>query len=98
MLRHPLQWGHGISAVEVNVVVLRIEIDRIASMGPRHFSRGSLADDLALALRGSSFNGATAFQPWKSRSRTRIGSSFRLLQWGHGISAVEVCEHAEEGA
>jgi len=37
-----------------------------------------------------SFNGATAFQPWKPR---RIAVEIALpdspLQWGHGLSAVE---------
>ena len=36
------------------------------------------------------FNGATAFLPWKSRSRLRYIQQILVLQWGHGISAVEM--------
>jgi len=61
-----LQWGHGISAVEVTEIQRDATTDRIASMGPRHFSRGS-----------------------SDAAKTMTAISGRL-QWGHGISAVEV--------
>ena len=38
----------------------------------------------------TSFNGATAFQPWRQSSlSTAHGSARTWLQWGHGLSAVE---------
>ncbi len=89
----PLQWGHGFSAVE----------------------RSAL--QLMKSQRNASFNGATAFQPWKvflfvppqltstvasmgprlfSRGKSSLLEKFdiidRMLQWGHGFSAVESLE------
>jgi len=37
-----LQWGHGISAVEVGQRMAALKNSCSASMGPRHFSRGSI--------------------------------------------------------
>jgi len=137
MVECPLQWGHGISAVEVSqrrclwrkgVASMgprhfsrgslgrrnRPILAATASMGPRHFSRGSSRAGVLTEGRGDGFNGATAFQPWKSGGGGLgriVDKSFngatafqpwksmdvlarihavRLLQWGHGISAVEV--------
>ena len=61
-----------------------------ASMGPRPFSRGNVPLCTGDAEFLLSFNGATAFQPWKSPPK--IGSPPRTtqLQWGHGLSAVEI--------
>ena len=66
-----LQWGHGLSAVEMARRRKRHRSNPRASMGPRPFSRGNWLG-IARADRGRvSFNGATAFQPWKSpRSRS----------------------------
>ena len=36
------------------------------------------------------FNGATAFLPWKSHDRRKSWIVTSSLQWGHGISAVEI--------
>src|SRR5690606_29075590 len=36
-----------------------------------------------------SFNGATAFQPWKARYPNGFSVEDSVLQWGHGVSAVE---------
>ena len=38
-----LQWGHGISAVESTEKQLKKDRKDLASMGPRHFSRGKLS-------------------------------------------------------
>ena len=35
------------------------------------------------------FNGATAFQPWKHARLPAMPLRWFLLQWGHGLSAVE---------
>jgi len=109
-----LQWGHGISAVEVHDDFRALRIGGIASMGPRHFSRGSpqvwssprwiqrlqwghgiSAVEVTVipttsVSRACGFNGATAFQPWKSCLFRIQFERDRKLQWGHGISAVEV--------
>ncbi len=37
-----------------------------------------------------SFNGATAFQPWKWIACPLICRGWERLQWGHGFSAVEM--------
>ena len=72
------------------------EIDRelyalhVASMGPRHFSRGSPHEAVSLHNHPNSFNGATAFQPWKLNPVQFDKLDKFTLQWGHGISAVEV--------
>ncbi len=43
-----------------------------ASMGPRFFNRGNWRNSRKDGIRrNSSFNGATIFQPWKFRRRTR---------------------------
>ena len=106
-----LQWGHGLSAVEVGA--WPDIVGDSASMGPRPLGRGKLA------VTGSSaigFNGATASRPWKiagARPMRMSGIGFNgatasrpwkpgdgyvecpiqqlMLQWGHGLSAVERC-------
>ena len=110
-----LQWGHGLSAVEISPCPPCLRGVIHASMGPRPFSRGNLATirrrgcssscfNGATAfqpwkcLRGGtfavdrvgSFNGATAFQPWKSPRRPASPFAGSPLQWGHGLSAVEI--------
>ena len=60
-----LQWGHGLSAVEIMRRPAHEVMDYLASMGPRPFSRGNSVPVMVLATRPQSFNGATAFQPWK---------------------------------
>ena len=40
-----------------------------------------------------SFNGATAFQPWRSDPRTGRRIAKTLLQWGHSFSAGEITDH-----
>ena len=35
------------------------------------------------------FNGATAFQPWKAEDSILDSPIKEMLQWGHGVSAVE---------
>ena len=59
-------------------------------MGPRHFSRGKPTNDPTQLLpMWIGFNGATAFQPWKAELTDGSSHIPPLLQWGHGISAVE---------
>ena len=85
-----LQWGHGISAVEIQRSRWHAEICRCASMGPRHFCRGNRHLVVQKNVVRNRFNGATAFLPWKfSKSIPGTGAVIPL-QWGHGISAVEI--------
>ena len=44
----------------------------------------------SLAPNSARFNGATAFLPWKYIWIKIYSPQQRLLQWGHGISAVEM--------
>ena len=39
----------------------------------------------------ASFNGATAFQPWRFPASLDDLVKKYLLQWGHSFSAVEIC-------
>ena len=91
-----LQWGHGLSAVEIGAVAAGVVSARLASMGPRPFSRGNGVSAVAgrFPYYGG-FNGATAFQPWKSARNLRHAPSARWLQWGHGLSAVEIVLRSE---
>ena len=43
-----------------------VAVIRLASMGPRPFSRGNVTQVQGDQDHGDRFNGATAFQPWKS--------------------------------
>ena len=43
---------------------MAITLTFLASMGPRHFSRGIWAHGVSVPPQYISFNGATAFQPW----------------------------------
>ena len=65
---YSLQWGHGLSAVEMalNDNIQRLMV--LASMGPRPFSRGNGGCQYPSRVGRTGFNGATAFQPWKSAS------------------------------
>jgi len=86
-----LQWGHGISAVEVCILSTTVTVFSWASMGPRHFSRGSQSLTTSTCRLRKCFNGATAFQPWKWCVGDVLSVNAQtMLQWGHGISAVEV--------
>ena len=63
-------------------------------MGPRPFSRGNSCELIPLrALATHRFNGATAFQPWKLSAVGRVLNPMPMLQWGHGLSAVEMRGH-----
>ena len=93
MVRHEdeLQWGHGRSAVEMSCREGQgSEGAAPASMGPRPFSRGNRGTRRLTTTEKTSFNGATAVQPWKYTSPCSITVSATGLQWGHGRSAVEM--------
>ena len=66
-----------------------------ASMGPRHFCRGNGAAPARSGSHDGRFNGATAFLPWKCSTFQPRRAPVWPLQWGHGISAVEIDRHAE---
>ena len=111
-----LQWGHGLSAVEIIVAVRNHAAERRRFNGATAFQPWKSARLVRQRSSTWGFNGATAFQPWKSprRSRSRgLGercfngatafqpwkwffvatvrpSGSMWLQWGHGLSAVEI--------
>ena len=41
------------------------------------------------------FNGATAFQPWRSQAVTVLTRGWFQLQWGHSFSAVEILPNGD---
>ncbi len=61
-----LQWGHSFSAVEIVFRHRNSKWREFASMGPQLFSRGNMAGGHDTEHEQNRFNGATAFQPWKS--------------------------------
>ena len=74
-------------------VAAQHDIFAIASMGPRHFCRGNAVLVSVAGLAQAGFNGATAFLPWKCRRGNLSEPLHDQLQWGHGISAVEMPHH-----
>ncbi len=74
-----------------NELAVRLPSDDVkASMGPRHLSRGNPVRIQLFPPQHHRFNGATASQPWKSPGPKQEVPPLERLQWGHGISAVEI--------
>ena len=92
-----LQWGHGISAVDTRCGERVAAIQEVASMGPRHFSRGYRRRWCRWHQALTRFNGATAFQPWIRRLPSSSAMGSVGLQWGHGISAVDTWHQRRRG-
>ena len=84
-----LQWGHGDGAVEEVRARLSVGATALASMGPRRWSRGRARPTHSPLAPVSSFNGATAMEPWKRPAVIEELSVDSVLQWGHGDGAVE---------
>ena len=86
-----LQWGHGLSAVEIAARLLLRNF-----MWPVQWGHGLSAVEIYQTTVASHFparfNGATAFQPWKpDRGQDAMAFGWQdRLQWGHGLSAVEI--------
>ena len=59
-------------------------------MGPQLFSRGNFTAFSKVSRVFDCFNGATAFQPWKSVMPPAKAVQPVVLQWGHSFSAVEI--------
>jgi|SRR5208337_2912231 len=77
-----LQWGHGDGAVEEicdQGLVPRIEH---ASMGPRRWSRGRGRPSWRRRRFMACFNGATAMEPWKSRTNPAIAMTSAYASMG----------------
>ena len=60
-------------------------------MGPRPCGRGRHKYGALAASPGASFNGATALRPWTGLPRHGPVDQIDLLQWGHGLAAVDGC-------
>ena len=84
-----LQWSHGLSAMDT----LRIEASFTEqfkpSMEPRPLSHGYLPKPLSKETLNDPFNGATASQPWIPARRPRQRVAATILQWSHGLSAMD---------
>ena len=97
LARHSLQWGHGLSAVEIAID----SHNRVPGETWLQWGHGLSAVEIRLnrsrpTPMSTSFNGATAFQPWKCSGVSGAASSRSRLQWGHGLSAVEMCHDADQ--
>ena len=85
-----LQWGHGISAVERSSASRKRVMMEMASMGPRHFSRGKPTASTAPLLCCCLLQWGHGISAVESAAVTLATVSVAgSLQWGHGISAVE---------
>ncbi len=63
-----LQFGHGMGAVETRAArMIGKPSTSIASIRPRHGSRGDVAAGGRYAPRSGRFNSATAWEPWRPR-------------------------------
>src|ERR1700693_5310766 len=58
-------------------------------MGPRHKDRGERNPFFFGVWACTSFNGATAQRPWRTRCVLNRPSRPIRLQWGHGTKTVE---------
>ncbi len=89
-----LQWSHGVAAVETHEALPRAAGPWSASMEPRRRRRGN-GDPGALRHRqAAGFNGATASPPWKLGLGEPRAELERMLQWSHGVAAVETSVRA----
>ena len=60
-----------------------------ASMGPRPCGRGWFVGAGNALIGPACFNGATALRPWMAELISRSRLSQLMLQWGHGLAAVD---------
>ncbi len=88
-----LQWGHGDGAVEEPDRLARAVPGRVASMGPRRWSRGRGPRMSRSRANRESFNGATAMEPWK-RSCCRTSGPSRGSRF-NGATAMEPWKSAD---
>ena len=84
----PLQWGHGLAAVDGPPPSRRLVPQRIASMGPRPCGRGRTHG------RGRSTRAHLASMGPRPCGRGRavgapLCTAAAKLQWGHGLAAVD---------
>ena len=84
-----LQWGHGLAAVDGSSRAAAALGPAHASMGPRPCGRGRPPSRRRRATIYSSFNGATALRPWTELQQVVDGLFKDMLQWGHGLAAVD---------
>ena len=62
------------------------------SMEPRPCSRGNCARPAQSRTQTAPFNGATALQPWKRNPALYPVLEPIILQWSHGLAAVETAQ------
>ena len=83
-----LQWGHGISAVDTTWEKLNTVEDMLASMGPRHFSRGYHSFPV-MSQSPSRLQWGHGISAVDTIEQSFLYKYDGTLQWGHGISAVD---------
>src|SRR5207248_2452703 len=84
-----LQFGHGVAAVENRINWTIAQGSPLASIRPRRCRRGKPPLRPATCPIDSCFNSATALPPWKTLKCVNSTATEGLLQFGHGVAAVE---------
>ena len=69
-----------------------------ASMEPQPFGHGNYTSHGPAPSPRKSFNGATAFRPWKPREAEPTTPPVHQLQWSHSLSAMETRRLPGQGA
>ena len=83
-----LQWGHGLAAVDGGQRSRRCR--RLGGFnGATALRPWTALVSSAFATRSISFNGATALRPWTAVAGGATSTWTLLLQWGHGLAAVD---------
>ncbi len=89
-MRYRLQWGHGITAVEIAMVGRDDAPVDEASMGPRHHCRGNYIESSANIAAGGASMGPRHHCRGNGDTSIVLATGHGSLQWGHGITAVEM--------
>src|SRR2546423_1059106 len=91
----PLQFGHGVAAVDDNRIAHGISRAR-----GLQFGHGVAAVDerrgRATSRRSRCFNSATALLPWMTPVVVHYYRHSQQLQFGHGVAAVDDARGREE--
>ena len=83
--RHGLQWSHGLSAMDT----VKARITLLPAARALQFSHGYPRRLAGTPSPRSPFNGAMAFQPWILFTVNLTTNYTSLLQWSHGLSAMD---------
>ena len=91
---HPLQWGHGLGAVETGPLHTTTVGGERASMGPRLGSRGDQINRVLVVRDSQASMGPRLGSRGDHKQVDHLPCVFFTLQWGHGLGAVETTDRA----